>query len=248
MFLFRFCLYATALATVVAPVNALALDVSIPHSRRDSFGVLSGGLVASFVGGFGGNALGAELQEPGLFDSYQVSTSNGADISRSSLKSITVRTRESSRRAALILTIYCMHAQSETLFSSLTSIPSGALWLGEHHNAQPDHTLQANLLRELHQRRRGLALGLEQIQVQFQPVLDQFIAGDISLAAMRQQTDYDRRWVWPFELYEPLFRTARELQVPLVALNVDSEDLALVEKGGLPGLPRNRLERYIGDT
>ena len=44
--------------------------------------------------------------------------------------------------------------------------------------------------------------------------------------------------------YKPIFETARKLKIKLVALNVDSEDLSLVEKGGYQGLPLKRLRKY----
>ena len=92
-----------------------------------------------------------------------------------------------------------------------------------------------------------LAVGLEQVQVQFQSVLDQYIKGIISLDEMRQGVEWDTRWIWPFEGYAPVFETAHELGIPLVALNVNSEDMNLVEKGGFPGLGRDRLKLYIHD-
>ena len=92
-----------------------------------------------------------------------------------------------------------------------------------------------------------MALGLEQVQVQFQPILDAFSSGKISLEQMRQQVEWDRRWSWPFPNYEPVFQAARDCGVSLVALNVDSEDLVRVEQGGFPGLGRERLKRYIVD-
>lgn len=119
--------------------------------------------------------------------------------------------------------------------------------------------MQVNLLRELSRRRQTevdrsntsnnpkLAVGLEQVQVQFQSVLDQYIQGDISLDEMRQGVEWDTRWIWPFEGYAPVFETARELGISLVALNVNSEDMNLVEKGGFPGLGRDRLKIYIHD-
>jgi len=88
---------------------------------------------------------------------------------------------------------------------------------------------------------------LEQVQVKFQPILDDYIAGKLTASEMRQQVEWDKRWMWPFEVYRPVFETARELKIPLVALNVNSEDLALVEKDGLPGLPRDVMKQYIVD-
>jgi uncharacterized iron-regulated protein len=93
-----------------------------------------------------------------------------------------------------------------------------------------------------------VAVGLEQIQVKFQPVLDAFTAGTISADEMRVGVEWDTRWIWPFEGYRPVFETAKELRMPLIALNVNSEDATLVEKGGLPSLPRERLQQYIRDA
>jgi hypothetical protein len=65
---------------------------------------------------------------------------------------------------------------------------------------------------------------------------------------MQRLVEWDKRWMWPFQVYEPVFTAAKELGIPLVALNVNTEDLQLVEKGGLPGLPRDRLQQYIPDA
>ena len=147
--------------------------------------------------------------------------------------------------------------KNEAFLSRISSGNGGAIWLGEHHNSLPDHKLQVSLLRELSMRRQSesrssngnpkLAVGLEQVQVQFQSVLDQYIQGHISLDEMRRGVEWDTRWIWPFEGYAPVFEIARELGISLVALNVNSEDMNLVEKGGFPGLGRDRLKQYIHD-
>lgn len=123
------------------------------------------------------------------------------------------------------------------------------MWLGEHHNSVADHILQSKILRKIHalRRNRPTAIGLEQVQVQFQPVLDDFNSGKISMSDMRKKVEWDKRWTWSFDGYQPVFETARELNVPLLALNVNSEDLALVEKDGLPGLTQECLQKYIKD-
>ena len=138
----------------------------------------------------------------------------------------------------------------------------GALWLGEHHNAERDHILQVDMIRKLHasrmkdssnsnsksdqqQQQEKLGIGLEQIQIQFQPVLDAYIAGDISTEEMRKNVEWDRRWQWPFEGYRDVFEVARELKIPLIALNVDSEDLKMVETGGFSNLSPEKRSKYI---
>lgn len=109
--------------------------------------------------------------------------------------------------------------------------------------------MQAKLLKDIRARRpqTPLAIGLEQVQIQFQPVLDDFTAGKISASDLRRLVEWDKRWTWPFEVYEPIFEASRDLQVSLVALNVNSEDLEYVERLGLPGLPSEKMKQYIGD-
>lgn len=116
-----------------------------------------------------------------------------------------------------------------------------------------DHILQADFIQAVYRERQKLAspspmaIGLEQVQLQFQPVLDNYISGKISLQEMRKQVDWEKRWFWSFEGYAPIFERARELSIPLIALNVNSEDLAEVEKAGLAGLPSSRMKQYIKD-
>ena len=92
-----------------------------------------------------------------------------------------------------------------------------------------------------------MAIGLEQVQRQFQPVLDDYLAGRIDLSTLRTNVEWDKRWMWDFDGYKGIFETAKELQIRLLALNVDSEDLSLVEKEGYPGLPKEKLRKYIKD-
>ncbi|KAI2512559.1 hypothetical protein MHU86_1778 [Fragilaria crotonensis] len=138
----------------------------------------------------------------------------------------------------------------------ILSKKSGALWLGEHHNSVKDHALQSKLIRELYARRnksssqqqqKPMAIGLEQVQIKFQSVLDDYNAGIISLQEMKDGVEWETRWQWPFEGYSPVFETAKALGIPLIALNVNSEDLALVENGGLPSLSQAQLDQYIPD-
>ncbi|EED89097.1 predicted protein [Thalassiosira pseudonana CCMP1335] len=139
-----------------------------------------------------------------------------------------------------------------------TSTQGGAVWLGEHHNSVNDHNLQADFVRAIYNQRgesggnsssnNKMAVGLEMVQLQFQPALDAYIAKKISSDEMRRQVQWDKRWSWSFEGYLPVFETCRKLGVTLIALNVDSEDLGLVESGGFPALPREKMQKYISDT
>ena len=123
-----------------------------------------------------------------------------------------------------------------------------ALFLGEHHDSAQDHVLQAALITQLrasHPQPMPLAVGLEAVQRKFQPALDAFCNGQLSVLELRAATEWDARWSWPFERYIPVLMAAKEAGATLLALNVDSEDLAAVQKGGFPGLGKDRLQLYI---
>ena len=143
----------------------------------------------------------------------------------------------------------------EQIFSMVNSTNGGALWLGEHHNSPRDHMLQAGFIRTIHNLRKkkfgaknsNMSVGLEMIQLQFQPVLDAYISKKITADKMKELVQWEKRWSWSFDNYLPIFETCRELNIPLIALNVDSEDLGLIELGGFPNLPKEKLQKYISN-
>jgi hypothetical protein len=139
----------------------------------------------------------------------------------------------------------------DNLFTALSSSSKGGVvWLGEHHNSQKDHMIQVDIINKLHAVHPSsspMAIGLEQVQVQFQPALDDYVSGKISVEKMKELVQWEMRWTWPFDNYRPIFETCRDLGIRLIALNVDSEDLALVEKAGFPGLGQSQLQKYITD-
>lgn len=150
------------------------------------------------------------------------------------------------------LIVFCkLNVSQKNDLIKFLSRKTGAIWLGEHHNSMKDHILQTELIRSLHAQRRStrqpMAIGLEQVQIKFQPALNDYIAGRISLQEMKDQVEWETRWQWSFEGYRPIFEAAKELCIPLIALNVNSEDLTLVETGGLPNLSKAQLDQYIPD-
>jgi len=144
-------------------------------------------------------------------------------------------------------------SKQRLLTSATRTKRGGVLWLGEHHNSKDDHLVQEDIIRSIHKSLVGqgetplLSIGLEQVQVRFQSVLEDYLVGKIKLEKLRELVEWDTRWQWSFDGYAPLFKTAKDLGIQLVALNVDSEDLAKVEKNGLPGLSRTELSQYIPD-
>ncbi|BAY51123.1 hypothetical protein NIES2134_112930 [Thermostichus vulcanus NIES-2134] len=117
------------------------------------------------------------------------------------------------------------------------------LYLGETHDSVADHAAQLLILQEL-QRRRPLAIALEMIQRPFQAALDAYIGGEITEMELLVQTQYAQRWGFPWSLYAPIFRFAKEQQIPLIALNTPTEVTRQVARQGLESLGEEDF-RYI---
>mmetsp|Transcript_6716 Transcript_6716/g.8833 ORF Transcript_6716/g.8833 Transcript_6716/m.8833 type:complete len:444 (+) Transcript_6716:3-1334(+) len=129
---------------------------------------------------------------------------------------------------------------------------SDVVFLGEHHNSAQDHQMQADLIGRFAKERKKMAIGLEMIQQQFQPVLDAYISKqipDLKAAddALFKDTEWEDRWFWSFENYLPVFHLAREKAIPLIALNVAGETMSKVRRKGLDGLDSEERRQYVSD-
>ncbi|KAI0565360.1 heme-binding uptake Tiki ChaN [Gracilaria domingensis] len=96
---------------------------------------------------------------------------------------------------------------------------------------------------------RPLAVGLEMVQAKFQPLLDKFVAGRLSELDLYLATEWETRWVWPYELYLPVLRACRRYSIPLIALSIDSETLSkLRAEGGISNLSGFEMRKHVGDA
>lgn len=119
---------------------------------------------------------------------------------------------------------------------------SDVIYLGETHDSSADHAAQLQIIQELHRRHSDLAIGMEMFQRPFQPVLDQYLAGQITEAELRQQSEYDQRWGFPWANYAPILRFAQANQIPVLALNTPTEVTRRVAQKGLDALQPSDLQ------
>lgn len=75
-----------------------------------------------------------------------------------------------------------------------------------------------------------------------QPVLDRWVAGQLSEAEFLQQTEWDKVWKFDPQFYLPLFRFARQYRLPMLALNVEHDLVTQVRNTGLDAVPESRRE------
>ncbi|MEO1179460.1 MAG: ChaN family lipoprotein [Cyanobacteria bacterium J06636_28] len=116
------------------------------------------------------------------------------------------------------------------------------IYLGETHTDMADHIAQLEIITEMHRSLDSVAIGLEMFQRPFQSVLDQYIAGEITEAELVEQSEYETRWGFDWELYAPIIRFAQANQIPLIALNTPREITKKVARQGLASLAGPDLE------
>lgn len=109
--------------------------------------------------------------------------------------------------------------------------------LGETHDEADHHRWQLHTLAALHSRRPDMVIGFEMFPRRAQPVLDRWVAGELTPAQLLAETRWDAIWNVPAELYLPLFEFARLHRVPMVALNVDRKLTQAVAAKGWDAVP-----------
>ncbi|MFT3757682.1 ChaN family lipoprotein [Thauera sp.] len=109
--------------------------------------------------------------------------------------------------------------------------------LGEQHDDVDHHRWQLQTLAALHARRPDLVIGFEMFPRRVQPVLDRWVAGELSEQQFLKQVEWSEVWSMPAELYLPLFHFARINKVPMLALNIDQSLIRKVAKSGWNGVP-----------
>lgn len=121
---------------------------------------------------------------------------------------------------------------------------SRVIYLGETHDSAADHQAQFELLKALHAKNPKLAIGMEMFQRPFQSGLDSYLVGASSEEMLREFTEFDTRWGFPWEFYSPIIEFAKNNQLPLIALNTPTEVTRKVSRQGLTSLTPEE-KRYI---
>lgn len=114
--------------------------------------------------------------------------------------------------------------------------------LGEQHDDADHHRWQLQMLAALHAQRPDMVIGFEMFPRRVQPVLDRWVAGELSERQFLDQVEWDKVWSMPAELYLPLFHFARLNRVPMVALNVEQGLTRSIATRGWDGVPEAERE------
>lgn len=114
--------------------------------------------------------------------------------------------------------------------------------LGESHDSAEHHRWQLHTIAALHAHRREIVLGFEMFPRSVQPVLDRWVAGELTEEEFLSEVDWPRIWSTAADLYMPLFHFARMHRVPMLALNVERAVTRRIAAEGLASLPAAERE------
>jgi len=121
-------------------------------------------------------------------------------------------------------------ADAGSLFAGM--VKRDVVLLGEQHDAADHHRWQVQTLTALHAQRPEMVIGFEMFPRRVQPVLDRWVAGELTARQFLEQSEWDKVWALPAELYLPLFEFARMNRIPMLALNIEQKhSQAIAEKG-----------------
>ncbi len=118
------------------------------------------------------------------------------------------------------------------------------IYLGEIHDRTSDRQQQIAIIRSLLPTQPLVAIGMEMFQRPAQPLLDRYLAGKITEAELRQQTQFDLRWGYSWDDYVSILRFAKTNRLLVIALNTPTEITRKVAQQGLESLMGEDL-RYI---
>lgn len=110
--------------------------------------------------------------------------------------------------------------------------------LGETHPNVDHHRWQLSAIGALHGRRPNMVLGFEAFPRKVQPILDRWVAGELTEEAFLEDSAWTKNWGFEPELYLPMFHFARLHRVPMVALNVERDFVSRIRDEGLDNIPK----------
>ncbi|WP_244433575.1 ChaN family lipoprotein [Azospirillum sp. B506] len=114
--------------------------------------------------------------------------------------------------------------------------------LGEQHDKADHHRWQLHTLAGLHALNPDLAVGMEMLPRRLQPVLDRWVAGEMTEGEFLKATDWRTVWGFDPQFYLPILQFARLHRLPVVALNVERSLIGRTARNGWATIPEAERE------
>ncbi len=124
---------------------------------------------------------------------------------------------------------------------------ANVICIGESHDNPHHHWAQLalldRLLRLARHEGREIAVGFEMFQTPFQGALDDWSEGKTDDEELLEQSEWNKRWGFDFNLYRPLLERGRRDGAQLLALNAPRELTQKIAREGLRGLSKEERKK-----
>ncbi len=123
-------------------------------------------------------------------------------------------------------------------FDSLMTELSKAkvVYVGETHTSAEDHEIQLKIAKALFAANPSLALAMEMFPSRAQPVLDRYTQGLLTEDDFVRESEWEKVWGYPFQLYRGLTAFAAEKRLKIIGLNIPHEIVRKISRNGLSSL------------
>lgn len=109
--------------------------------------------------------------------------------------------------------------------------------LGEHHDNDEHHRWQLQVIHSLFAYKANLVLAFEMFPRKVQPVLDKWVAGELTEKEFLKQSEWSKHWTYDSNFYMPIFHFARMNRIPMRAVNIDRAFINRIQEEGLENIP-----------
>ncbi len=134
---------------------------------------------------------------------------------------------------------------SQELLHHLTD--TRVIYVGENHRNPAHHAIQLTVIKALSQNNPDLTIGMEMFDHTYQPVLDQWTAGEISETTFIAKSHWYANWRFDYGLYRDILEFAKEKGIRIIALNVPFHIPGKISVGGIISLSEED-RRHLPDV
>ncbi|MGB9763926.1 MAG: ChaN family lipoprotein [Candidatus Saccharicenans sp.] len=110
------------------------------------------------------------------------------------------------------------------------------VFVGETHDDLDMHEMQFRVIQALYQQDSNLTIGLEQITVDLQPVLDRWVKGELDEESFLREIKWYVTWSFNYGYYRKIFDFARQKNLPIFALNAPRNIISKIRMQGYEAL------------
>lgn len=105
------------------------------------------------------------------------------------------------------------------------------VYVGETHDNPAAHRVQLAVIEAMVERWPGqVSIGMEMFTPKQQPVLDRWVAGELSEKAFLKESAWHSNWSMDFAYYRDILRYARDHRLPVIGLNADKDLIKAISR------------------